>query len=854
MRRIAIRFGFGVAFLIALIAQLPAQPPKKDGPPPKDGAPKKDDGKKDDGKKDGKKPPAKSGEEYRQFFKQPENVAEYWKAMRFEMEVGRFDLAAKHLHGLLEKANEEELLELEQQEGLTTFHTLRQVRKWDDNARLDKQAKQDLEKLITDMTKAVNARLSNEQLIAKHVKALGSEDPDDRAYALAELYRGGTRSIAALVKQLRESKGDERRRIVAALPKLKPETVPPLLAALAIDDNALRVDLIEAIHKRGDRRLVPHLWYFAGSKRMPGEVRAKATDALSSFLDVPADRLPQAKVALTREAEKYYKHQIAFPDRERVPVWYWDGKNLVSSNVSASSAEEYYGLTYARQALDLDPAYQPAQSVFLSLALEKASEPLGLDQPLTKGPPAINELLATVNPELVTAVLNRALTDHRPAVILGAARALGALAEIRANRPTGRGEPALVRALNYPDRRVQLVAADALLRIPGLSSPPATTRIVEVLRRTAAAEPVSKILIADANRQRAMLVADAVKKAGFEPVVATSGHDALRQLKEAADIDAVLIDRDIPDPQLRDLLAQLRADVNVGLLPIIITEAPGPAPEKPKEPDKEQPKEKEPEKDKSRFNKETRDDSPAAIQRRFLAAEAKAREAAAKRRADRNLNELIKQYPNVTVAPATTDANILKRLLTERIANDMGRPLSPGEVKDIAAATTDRLKRLAAERADHSDRALTWLGRLARGEPAGYDLRLAADTLMETLRSGKHSNDALAGAIAAVGKLPGAKLQGALADFVIDGKAPVPLRAAAATELVRHIQQNGRALNPNQVRSLEALAKANETDAALKTNVTLVLGAMRPDSRKTGERLKGYVPGPATPPEKKDKP
>ena len=71
MRRIAIRFGFGVAFLIALIAQLPAQPPKKDGPPPKDGAPKKDDGKKDDGKKDGKKPPAKSGEEYRQFFKQP---------------------------------------------------------------------------------------------------------------------------------------------------------------------------------------------------------------------------------------------------------------------------------------------------------------------------------------------------------------------------------------------------------------------------------------------------------------------------------------------------------------------------------------------------------------------------------------------------------------------------------------------------------------------------------------------------------------------------------------------------------------------------------------------------------------
>jgi CheY-like chemotaxis protein len=852
MSRIAIRFGFGVAFLIAVMTQLPAQPPKKDGPPPKDDAPKKDDGKKDGGKKDGgkkddgKKPPAKSGEEYRQFFKQPENVAEYWKAMRFEMEVGRFDLAAKHLHGLLEKANPEELLELEQQEGLTTFHILRQVRKWDDNAKLDKQAKQDLEKLIADMTKALNDRLNNEQLIAKHVKALGSEDKDDRDYALAELYRGGTRSISAIVKQLRESKDVERKHIAAALPKLKSETVPPLLAALAIDDNALRVDLIDAIQKRADRRLVPHLWYFAGSKKMPAEVRDKATAALSYFLEVPADRLPQAKVALTREAERYYKHQVAFPDRDRVNIWYWDGKNLVSTNVPATSTEEYYGLTYARQALDLDPRYQPAQVVFLSLALEKATEPLGLDQPLTKGPPAINELLATVNPELITAVLNRALTDHRTSVILGAARALGALAEIRANRPTGRGEPALVRALNYPDRRVQLVSADALLRIPSLSSPPATSRIVEVLRRTAAAEPVSKVLIADGNRQRAMMISDAVKKADFEPVVATSGRDALRRLKEAADIDVIMIDREIPDPQLRDLLAQLRADMNAGLVPIIITEAPGPAPDKEEEKPKEEGKE---------AKKEAVDNSPAAIQRRFLAAEAKARAAAAKKRADRTLNELIKQYPNVTVAPATTDVDTLKRLLTERIGNDMGRPLSESERKDIAAATTDRLKRLTAERADHADRALAWLGRLGRGEPSGYDLRLAADTLMDTLRTGKHSNDALAGAIAAVGRLPGAKPQGALADFVIDDKGPAPLRAAAAGELIRHIQQNGRALNPNQVRSLEALAKAKETDAGLKTNVTLVLGALRPDSRQTGERLKGYVPGPATPPpEKKDKP
>ena len=77
------------------------------------------------------------------------------------------------------------------------------------------------------------------------------------------------------------------------------------------------------------------------------------------------------------------------------------------SDVMASQAEEYYGLRFARQALDLDPAYEPAQIVFLSLALDKATERAGLDQPLEKGSPEIKHLLRSVNPDLLTAVLDR---------------------------------------------------------------------------------------------------------------------------------------------------------------------------------------------------------------------------------------------------------------------------------------------------------------------------------------------------------------------------------------------------------------------------------------------------------------
>src|SRR6185437_1386093 len=40
-------------------------------------------------------------EDYRRLFKRPTNTAEYWKAMQFEIEVGKYDLAAIHLRNLI---------------------------------------------------------------------------------------------------------------------------------------------------------------------------------------------------------------------------------------------------------------------------------------------------------------------------------------------------------------------------------------------------------------------------------------------------------------------------------------------------------------------------------------------------------------------------------------------------------------------------------------------------------------------------------------------------------------------------------------------------------------------------------
>ena len=40
-------------------------------------------------------------DDYRQFFKKPTNTAEFWKALQFEIDVGKYDLAAVHLRNLI---------------------------------------------------------------------------------------------------------------------------------------------------------------------------------------------------------------------------------------------------------------------------------------------------------------------------------------------------------------------------------------------------------------------------------------------------------------------------------------------------------------------------------------------------------------------------------------------------------------------------------------------------------------------------------------------------------------------------------------------------------------------------------
>jgi CheY-like chemotaxis protein len=810
MTRYGSRWAAGVTVTMMLLSRAPAQEgkdaPAKDNPPP---APANE--------------PAPAENDYRQFFKKPQTAPEFWKALQFELEVGRADLAGALLHGLVtSKPTDEALVELADRQGMAAILRLRNLRPWvradkpdladkeaeigrlsksrsdpetlfrlqtevkradkeyKDALALNQQAESDSETLIASVTDAVKRVRGDPKRIAAMINLL-SASPEEAAYALKELYKSGALAVPQIIDGLRSPDAPDRAVLLDALRRLGSDVVPAIVAALDSEDAQLKFDLIDVLWRRAARETAPNLWFLSASASQPESVRRKAIETLTAFLEVERSRLPAAKVALTREAERYYHHEVRFPDSHAVTIWRWDNGHVVAGwpgvpTVPATAAEEYYGSRFASQALALDPTYRPAQVVLLSLALDKSAEKVGLAQPLAKGAPKVHELLATASPDLIDAVLERALDERRTPEVLFSVRALGGLADARANRPSAKGEPVLVRALYYPDRRVQMAAAEAILRGPEPVTSSAAARILDVFRRSLAAEPskgnVSKVLVGFGNPQYAGRVADAVRAAGFEPVTAITGREVLQRLGQAADIDLLLIDANLPDPGLSGLLGQLGADAYAAHLPIVLTVDP-------------------------------------------------AREEA--------LRRFFARDPRLLVAPAriALAPEQLKALLKSSIATAPGGPpLSAAEIQD------------------YSERAIRHLNTLAHGNPQGVDVRPAADTILDALRAGKLSPDGQLAAIGAAGKIYGARTQNELAAVILDGRRPIPVRTAATRELVHHIQLNTPLLTGTQTGTLEALFVQPGTDPALKAELALLLGSLKPDARLTGERLLRYQPPP----------
>jgi len=728
-------------------------------------------------------------EEYRIFFRRPEKVPQFWAAIQYEVGVGKFDLAALHLKMLLQKEPAEdvdkELLKIEEVEGLSPFLRLQTIRKWSTDPTLQQEAEKNAKILIDRVTAALDKHLSNPERLTKFIKSLDANTLEERQFALMQLNRARERAVPYLVEALRTSVGTPLHyRVVEALLKLDPEIVPPLLETLKAADAKdaqdldLRLTILDILKRRGDKRAEPYLWHLSSSKMYPPQIQNKAKALLAYFLETEPERMPPAKVALTDLAERYYQHKVRFHTGRPVRVWPWNGQQLAVQPVqlTPSQAEEFYGQRYAREALELDPKYQPAQIVLLSSMLERILGP-DLDQLLQKpASPKLQQFLATLDSDLLMLVLERGLNEGNVPVILGTLQALGERGESRAANLTASGTlRGLMRALYFPDRRVQLAAARAMLKMPSSPVPAASTRVVDILSRFLGAAVNPKALVAFMPPDKAADIRKSIKEIGLDPILVQANKEIIDQLRKTADYEAIFMGSAVPMHELPYILANLKGDADQGQIPILLFAS---------------------------QNKKEGFTKAAAVYKN------------------------VKVYPDVLLA----SADELKNAVEAQIQLASGPKFT------------------AAERKAYAKLALNLLWKMSRGEIQGHDLQPAQEAVFTALNNPDWNLDALE----ILGRIPGQEPQARLAAMVLNG-GQEKQRLPAAIELNRHIQKYGVMLDKNQINDLKAAYKNADTDPALRTQLALAIGSLRPSPQATGVRLFEFRADPPAPPGERKK-
>ncbi len=231
----------------------------------------------------------KAEEEYRLFIKRPVTILDYWAALKYEMQLGKFDLAGLHLKLLLDKYEKmpeegsKELLRIEAAEGLAALLNLKNIKKWSDHPPFQKEGTENADKFIDRVTLAIEKQLSDPERIQKFIKRLDAATPEERAFVRLQLDKAGVRAVPYLVEALRVNFGKPLYdRVRNLMLEMDSAIVPGYLEVLRAHDAAdaseiePRMTLIKITLQRSDARMVPYLWHLASAPQYPEPVRREA--------------------------------------------------------------------------------------------------------------------------------------------------------------------------------------------------------------------------------------------------------------------------------------------------------------------------------------------------------------------------------------------------------------------------------------------------------------------------------------------------------------------------------------------------------------------------------------------------
>lgn len=414
---------------------------------------------------------------------------------------------------------------------------------------------------------ALAARLHDPERITKLIEQLQDPSPEKRLQALVGLQSSGEAAIPALVAALVDpSREAARANLRAALVEMGRAARDPLLAIAGSSDPKLAVEAIRALAAMKDPGVAIFLYRPALSEKSDPAVRAAAAAALKQLIGgVPSRN--EALKTLTGAARNYLDGHYRLENlvvTKKPMLWRCDAKgNYQSIACTPNDLARVAADRLARDSFALAPDDRAIGLLYATAALEAAGSDGNPDFP------ALEKKWSTAN--AFNELLEYAMANHRMKAAVMAADFLGRNGKADELLYRGAGPAPLALALQSPDRRLQIAALEAIVRLKPTKLFAGSSYVPRALGFLAGSSGSRHAVVGCPNAAEGAELAGMLSAAGFVADTFTNGRELISQAARSPDCELALIDVTIDRPTIDILLQQLRHDprtasIRVGLI------------------------------------------------------------------------------------------------------------------------------------------------------------------------------------------------------------------------------------------------------------------------------------------------
>lgn len=610
-------------------------------------------------------------------------------------------------------------------------------------------------------------------------------DPQQEFFAIKHLVEAGEYAIPHIVQTLLDpGKKELWSRVIYALPKIGKPAVNPLVIALLVRSNDVRLNLIHALGEIGYPQAVAYLRRLIADESMPQETKDASAVAIARIEQISGRIFPgSAEELFLQLAESYYDEQDAVradPRLDEANVWYWDdsAQSLTRVYVPQRIFGQIMAMRCAEESLRLRSDHAGAIALWLAANIRRESR-LGLDvesgDPGAEGEtdptrpdvfPRALYFTQAAGPRYAHLVLERAVGDNDSDVALGAIEALRVTAGETSLVGAEDFKQPLVRALLFPDPVVRTRAALALGAALPKSEFSGSELVAPVLASALGQTGREQVLVVDVDQANLNRVVGLLRGSDRDAIGHASFYHAIERARlEFQTLAGLFISTDVTDPPLTDALLRLRSEFILSKLPIVVLTKP----------------------------------------RQSLIAD-----------------EIAGSDPYIETVSAFADDDALLGAFDRVRARTGQAPLDPQLALSMALQAAETLRRIAVD------------GR------TGFDLRPAEPALIGALSSTHERLQILSASVLAL--LPAPTAQRAIAHVALDEGNTESLRIAAFNSLAESAKNHGNLLEGHQITSLVTIADEDD-DLTIRTAASRALGAVNLDTSKASEIIRGYYGG-----------